>query len=149
MEMKIRPGEIKADFLGHDITTKYLLDKPGKYTISAYNSNQLVVDVSDCPVPDKLKFMRHVIDVLPKTWSLVCVTVDQLHLVSSPTNEIANTRRFSITFTELKESPYDAAEYFGETTMGHVWITMSQPDIVKRWPNYKSILREQLKPFVK
>jgi hypothetical protein len=145
---ELSPGQIKTQFTNHDLTQQYLIDKPGKYVISISESNKVTVLVADAPVPDKTKFMRKMIKQLPKKWDLVFHSPN-INLVSDPNNFISDIRWFSIIFTDRKDSPKDNAEYLDETTMGHVWITMSQPDIVKRWPQYKTVIQEQLKPFKK
>jgi len=144
----LSPGQVKTQFINHDITEQYLIDKPGNYVISINESNKVTVFVTDAPIPDKTKFMRNIIKQLSENWYLFFDNPN-INLVSDPNTTIPDIRLFSIIFTDRKNSPKADADYLDETTMGHAWITMSQPDIVKRWPEYRTVIREQLKPFKK
>lgn len=158
VETELKPGDAKTIFADLDISGKYLVDRPGAYTIrfrgrsGIPESNELQVKVRPGQLPDFDRVFTSLYRATPAGWRATRYdnSISFLHL---PTTLKADAESITVYFTAGKQSGLrvgDAApKYLGEMTLGHAWLVAQSPRAMERWPDYANVISERMKPFLK
>jgi len=149
-------GAANTIFADLDLAEQYLLETPGRYTVTFKSqlhgglprSNELTITLKDGPIPDRVKLTSAFYKAAPKGWRVARYGDDICFMYFSPTGLKADVATIGVFFTKDDKAGRDHSESLGKTKLGYAWVeTIPREKAGERWPDYKKAIDEQLKSF--